>query len=228
MSASAPKFFQLTDPAEAARRVAALNMELAREREIPDRIAAAVDDIVSSMSETGTEQWLTISPELAMHVLRSIIDAQQALIRPDEGLAPRNALRSALGRLSQALGLIAEGSPVSPDRSPKEVARWLIETLDVPQREIAAVLGVPLRTFQRWVSAAERAEPEGEDSDRLRVLAAVVNQLRFGLTGSGIIRWFDVKNAWLDGKRPRTLLSDPLEQPRLLSAARALREGAGS
>jgi hypothetical protein len=228
MSALAESLAELTDPADAARRIAALNMELAREREIPDQIVAAVDEIVSSISETDTGQWLTISQELETHVLTAVIDAQRALIRRHEGLAARNGLRSALGRLSQALGLIAEGAHVSPDRSSKELARWLVETLDVPQREIASILGVPLRTFQRWASTSERARPEGADSDRLRVLAAIVNQLRFSLTGAGIVRWLNVKNGWLDGKRPRVLLADPIQQPRLLSAARALRDGGGS
>jgi hypothetical protein len=203
-------------------------MELARAREIPDQIAAAVDQILGSISETDADQWLRISQDLEIHVLIAVIDAQRALMLRGEGLPARNRLRSALGRLSQALGLIAEGAPVSPDRSSKEIARWLVETLDVAQREIAEVLGVPLRTFQRWASAAERVEPEGEDADRLRVLAAIVSQLRFSLTSTGIIRWLDVSNGWLDGKRPRVLLADPLQQPRLLRAARAFREGGGS
>jgi hypothetical protein len=227
MSAITHSLLELTDPADAARRIAAMNMQLAREREIPEQVAAAVDEIVDSISDTERERWLTISQELATYVLTAVIDAQQAIARRHEGLAARNRLRSALGRLSQALNLIAEGEPVSADRTSKEVARWLVETLDVPQREIAAIVAVPLRSFQRWASAAERAQPEGADADRLRILAAIVSQLRFSLTAGGIIRWFNSKNGWLDGKRPRTLLADPLQQPRLLSAARALRESGG-
>jgi hypothetical protein len=226
MSAAARKPSELTDPGDLGRRVAALNQELAREREIPGRIASAVDEIVGSISRLHRDQWLGMSQDLATHVLTAVIDAQRAL--RGEGLSARNSLRSALGRLSQALLLIAEGRAVSPDRNPKELARWLVETVDVPQREIASVLRVPLRTFQRWASPTESSQPEGEDADKLRMLAMVVNQLRFSLSGTGIIRWLGVTNAWLDGKRPRSLLGDPLQQPRLVRAARALREGAGS
>lgn len=227
MSATARSSRPQGDPAANAARIAALNLELARSREIPEHIAAAVEQSIETISEAGTEDWLTISPELASQALTAIVDAQRALVRRHEGLVARNRLRSALGRLSQALGLIAEGAPVSPERSSKELARWLVETLDVPQRELAAVLGVPLRTFQRWASANESAGPEGHDSDRLRILAAVVNQLRFSLTGAGVLRWLNAKNGWLEGRRPRTLLADPLQQPQLVRAARALREGGG-
>jgi hypothetical protein len=228
MSAARRRRAEPTDLAQLGRRVAALNMDLARERAIPDHVASAVDEIVGAISEVDGEEWLAMPQDLATHVLAAVIDAQRAIILRDRGLPARNSLRSALGRLSQALGLIAEGRAVSPDRSPKELARWLVEAMDVPQRELAAALGVPLRTFQRWASAGESSQPEGADADRLRMLAVVVNQLRFSLSGTGIIRWLGSRNAWLGGKRPRALLGDPLHQPRLVRAARALREGAGS
>jgi hypothetical protein len=224
MSAIAETLLDLRHPGDAAQHIAELNLRLAREREISAETAAAVEEIVRSISETDAEPWLRISHELATHALRAVIDAQRAVARREEGLPARNELRSALGRLSQALGLIAEGEPVSPDRSAKEIARWLVETLRVPQREIAEVLDVPLRSFQRWASATEHAEPDQADADKLRLLAAAVNHLRFGLTDTGIIRWFGAENGWLDGVRPRDLLDEPLAQPRLVAAAHSLRE----
>ena len=227
MSAIAESLVELTNPGDAARHIAELNMRLAREREIPAETAAAVQEIVDSISESDAQPWLRISQELATHALRAVIDAQRAVARRDEGLPARNELRSALGRLSQALGLIAEGEPVSPDRSAKEIARWLVETVRVPQREIAGVLDVPLRSFQRWASATERAEPDQADADKLRLVAAAVSHLRFSLTDAGIIRWFETENGWLDSARPVDLLDDPLAKPRLLAAAHSLREIGG-
>ena len=228
MSAITESLIELTDPGEAGRHIAALNMDLALEREITAAVAAAVDEIVGSVSDTDWQRWLRISQDLETHALTAVIDAQRAVSRRQEGLSARNDLRSALGRLAQALTLIGEDAPVSPERSPKELARWLVTTLDAPQRELADVLGVPLRTFQRWASERDRVQPEGADADRLRLFAAVVNQLRFSLTASGVVRWFHLTNSWLDGRRPLELLADPLTQPRLLAAAGALRESGGS
>lgn len=226
MSALAQSLVELTDPKEAARQIAALNMRLAREHEITTEIAVAVQEIVSSISETDLRRWLEISQELETHVLTAALDAQRALADRDE--ESRDRLRSALARLSQALDLIAEGALVSPDRDLKELARWLVDAVDVPQRELASLLDVPLRSFQRWVSHRESARPEGEEADRLRTVAVVVNQLRFSLSSSGVLHWFDARNVWLRRKTPHQLLSDPLARPRLVAAAQALREGGGT
>jgi DNA-binding transcriptional regulator YiaG len=99
------------------------------------------------------------------------------------GRARENAgVRIALERIRQSLAAIAEREPASDDRSPKQVVQWLAERTEVSQPKLANLLGVSARQLQRWLSASEAAQPEGEDAPKVRAVARVVNQLRFVLT----------------------------------------------
>jgi hypothetical protein len=223
MNALTETLIGLTDPAEAARSVHELNQELALAHEIPPGVAAAVDEIARAISRSDLERWRGIAPEFALHAHRAALEALTAL-RVDDPRAARSQLRLALGALAQSLWLIAEGEVVSPDRSARELARWLTDGLNVPQRELAGLVGVPLRRFQRWISLREDTRPEGQDADRLRSVAAIVQQLRHALTPLGVVAWFDWPNAQLDGRSPRELLDEPSAMPLLVAAAGSLRE----
>src|SRR5918998_2130270 len=139
---------------------------------------------------------------------------------------PRRACRPRLERLSHALAALGEAEEVGDARSPKELARWLADTVEVPQRDLAELLGVDLRRFQRWISARERTRPEGEEARRLRALARLVGQLRHAFTPAGVVAWFDWPRADLGGATPRELLPDPLRLPELLLAAGSTRSTA--
>ena len=85
--------------------------------------------------------------------------------------------------------------------------------VEVPQRDLADLLGVDLRRFQRWISARERTRPEGEEARRLRALARLVGQLRHAFTPAGVVAWFDWPRPELGGATPRELLADPVRLP---------------
>jgi len=99
-----------------------------------------------------------------------------------------------------------EGTPVVDDREPRELARWLLGVVAVGQAELASRLGVPHRTFQRWLAENNPAVPTGEDLARLQAVARAVNHLRHTFTGLGALRWFDRPHAALGGAAPSTLL----------------------
>ena len=99
-------------------------------------------------------------------------------------------------------------------------------TVEVPQRDLAALLGVDLRRFQRWISARERTQPEGEEARRIRALARLVGQLRHAFTPAGVVAWFDWPRPELGGATPRELLGDPVRLPDLLLAAGSTRSTA--
>ena len=121
------------------------------------------------MRATPLERWTAADPYLALLVHRAVLDAQAAV--DDEA---RDALRIALERLSHALAALGEAEEVGDARAPKELAQWLAAALEVPQRDLADLLGVDLRRFQRWISTRERTRPEGEEARRLRALARLV------------------------------------------------------
>ena len=207
---------------EAAQQIARLNARLARERTIPADVADAVREIRAGVTETGLTRWEAIDPYLTLIIHRAVIQAEAATLEPDEPAA-RDRLRVALESLRQGFAAIAEGELVADARSPKELVRWLTETLEVPQSRLAGLLGVSLRTFQRWASDLETAAPQGADARRIRAVARIVNQLRFVLAPAGAVEWFSWPRTDLRGKRPLDLLDEPRRLPDLAAAAASMR-----
>jgi len=213
---------QIADPAEAAREIARLNDRLAHERRIPREVVAAVHEVAAGVTQTALARWEAIDPYLTLILHRSVIAAQEALDDRDRA-AGRDRLRIALEGLRQAFAAIAESEPVGDDRSAKEIARWLAETAEVSQAQLAELLGVSLRQFQRWISPHVATQPEGEDARRVRAVARIVNQLRFSLTPTGAIGWFDWPRDDLGGATPAELLDDAARLPELTAAAGSMR-----
>ena len=211
----------LARPAAAAAVVDALNDRLAAEREVPAAVAAEVSALADAVRATPLERWTAADPYLALLVHRAVLDARAAA--DGEG---RDALRIALERLSHALAALGEAEEVGDARTPKEIARWLAGAIEVPQRDVAALLGVDLRRFQRWISARERTQPEGEEARRLRALARLVAQLRHAFTPAGVLAWFDWPRPELGGATPRELLGDPVRLPDQVLAAGSMRSTA--
>ena len=215
------ELLDLARPAEAAAAVDALNDRLAAEAHVPREVGAEVARIAAAVRATPLERWTAADPYLALLVHRAVLDARAAV--EDES---RDALRIALERLSHALAALGEAEEVGDARTPKELARWLVSAVEVPQRDLADLLGVDLRRFQRWISARERTQPEGEEARRLRALARVAGQLRHAFTPAGVVAWFDWPRPELGGATPRTLLADPVRLPDLMLAAGSTRSTA--
>lgn len=222
MSAVLDSIANLSEPAAAAVEVQRLNDRLAGEETIPEDVAAAVREIAEGVDQTNLRRWEAIDPTHAVIVLHSAVSAQRAL-EDREAPAARDQLRVALENIRQSLTAIAEREPVSDERSPKQVAQWLAATTEVPQTRLAELLGVSARQLQRWLSSAEAAQPEAEDARKVRLVARIVNQLRFVLTPAATVEWFTWARSDLDSRRPLDLLDDPAEEPRLTTIAGAMR-----
>jgi hypothetical protein len=211
----------LARPAAAAATVDALNDRLAAAPRVPGDVGREVSRLAAAVRATPLERWTAADPYLALLVHRAVLDAQAAVEEES-----RDALRIALERLSHALAALGEAEEVGEARTPKELARWLVGAVEVPQRDLADLLGVDLRRFQRWISTRERTRPEGEEARRLRALARLAGQLRHAFTPAGVVAWFDWPNPELGGVTPRELLADPVRLPDLLLAAGSTRSTA--
>jgi len=222
MSAVLDTITDLSNTAEAAVEIQRLNDQLAAERTIPLEIAAAVREIATGIEDTNLRRWETVDPTHAVIVLRSAVSAQRALEQPDSPAA-RDQLRVALESIRQSLAAIAEREPVSAERTPKQIVQWLAARTEVPQARLAELLGVSARQLQRWLSTTQSSQPEGDDARRVRLVARIVNQLRFALTPAGTVAWFSWTRSDLDSRAPIELLDDPMEEPRLLMIAGAMR-----
>lgn len=215
------ELLDIARPAEAAAVVDELNDRLAATARVPREIGVDVARLAAAVRATPLERWTAADPYLALLVHRAVLDAQAAV---EDG--SRDALRIALERLSHALAALGEAEEVGDARSPKELARWLASAVEVPQRDLADLLGVDLRRFQRWISARERTRPEGEEARRLRALARLAGQLRHAFTPAGVVAWFDWPRPELGGATPRELLADPVRLPDLMLAAGSTRSTA--
>jgi hypothetical protein len=180
-----------------------------------------IEDLADALEESDPDE-LGADPYLLLDVQRTVTRALRASAEGDP-LIERRAVRLALEHLRFLFARLAEDAPVSEERPAKEVARWLATRLDVPQRALADLVGVHERTFQRWASDTEGSEPSGEDARRLRAVAQLAAQLRFALTGPGVIAWFGRPRDELGGQPPATLLDEPGSITELRRAARAAR-----
>ena len=211
----------LSRPAEAASELHGLSMELAYHETIPPEIQARVRELTDAV-DSERAGWGRVDPYYVEIVLRATLSAHIALMEPDLPDS-RLRLRMALDSLAQAFSSIAEDQLVSDDRSGKELVAWLVATTETPQAQIAQLIGVSPRQFQRWLSTSESASPEGSDLRRVRAIARIVNQLRFSLTPAGVVEWFSWRSPELGRKRPIDLLENPAQLPRLIGLASDLR-----
>jgi transcriptional regulator with XRE-family HTH domain len=199
----------------------ALNMELARHPTIPPSIQVEVREMTDAVDREKSS-WASIDPHYVEILLRASLSAQIALMEPDVP-ASRDRMRMALDGLAAAFDAIAEQEPVADERSGKELVTWLAERTEVSQAELARLLGVSPRQFQRWLSPSETAGPDGDDLRRVRAVARIVNQLRFSLTPAGVVDWFSWRVPQLGRKRPIDLLDRPERLPELIALAASTR-----
>lgn len=205
-----------------AHELGEANRRLAREAETPASVIGTVQAISDAIAEGDEHELATVNPWLWIRVQGAALRAQVAL--RDDDPRRRRKLRLALEQMRFLFARIADREAIGEDRPAAEVARWLEATLaSVPQPRKAGLLGVGVRTYQRWVSERESATPGAEDERRLRVVARIVNQLRHSLTGPGVVDWFEHPRADLEGARPTDVLDDPARLESLLAAAAASR-----
>lgn len=222
MSAVLDSIADLSEPAVAAQEIQTLNDRLASTPAIPSDVAVAVREIVAGVEETNLRRWESVDPTHAVIVLRSAVSAQRSLEDPGSPAA-RDQLRMALESIRQSLAAIAERETVGDERDSKQIVQWLQERTEVSQSRLATLLGVSPRQLQRWLSPAETTRPEGEEARKVRLIARIVNQLRFALTPAGTVEWFGWPRSDLGSRSPSELLDDPVEEPTLLRVAGAMR-----
>ena len=108
-------------------------------------------------------------------------------------------------------------------RDARAMGDSLVEWLPrVPQREIAQLVGISLRQFQRWLKDG------GESPRRLELVARLVALLKRAWTPEGVVAWFHRPRRDLDGRAPVDVLDDPAAEQALMRAVRQGRAQHGS
>lgn len=210
---------------EAAPRVLAMlnaaTGKIAASDEVPPEAQEAVRTLADQV--VGADALAGADPYLSEALLSGIVECLRTLWLTEDSRQARRELRLPLERVRQALRDLLEGRATAPDRPLRDVARWLADESRVSQGELARLLGVSVRTFQRWMSAAGETAPTGREAKRLVVVARVVDQLRWTTTGVGAVEWFFRPNPFLSGREPRDVLDEVDALERLTAAATALR-----
>lgn len=202
-------------------QVRASNENLARATDVPEDVKQLVIDLAEAMTHLSKDDIVHIDPYLLSSLQQGMIRALRAINLPNR--VQRRQLRIALEEIRQALRDIDEDFPVGDDRDTKDVARWLVSAVDVPQATLAELLGIDPRTLQRWISPTDDARPRSEQAIRLRIIARVVNHLRHVLTGPGVVRWFMTPHPALKKRKPLEFVDRPEELKRLTRMATSAR-----
>jgi hypothetical protein len=205
-----PLFDRLTEGTRALRH--------AKDR-VPDEVIELVDSFAIEL-HTETPTALGADPDLVAELFGAAVRAQKALRQPTPE-AQRRQLRLPLEQVQVLVAQIIEDAPYAADVPTGQVLHNLVTALNVPQRDIAELLGIAPRTLQRWLAAGATL-PSGEEESRVRLVAQLVNQLRHSFTPTGVVAWFKRKHPWLDAA-PIDLLSVPARHNELLLLARRSR-----
>ena len=160
-------------------------------------------------------EWVAEFRGLLLDDLRALqteepLDAYDKLLLNAEAI--RHLLRDAIDGHVQGgednIGVVVE-----------QLIQWLPR---VSQRELADLMGISTRQFQRW--AVSGAVP----SRRAQLVARLVAILRRSWTPEGVVAWFYRPRPALDGRAPIDVLDDPAYEQELFLAVRQGRAQHGS
>lgn len=191
-------------------------------------LAAAIEEVVDALPlhdiETG---FADLDPYLGEAILASALTCLRARYVTDPK-DQRRMLRLGVERLRQALRDVCEESITSDTRPAGELVGWLVSDLDLSQHDVAELLGVSVRTLQRWLSPTNSSTPSGSEAARVRIVARLASHLRHTFTGPGVLRWFERPSPELAHHPPRDLLDDSSYYPALVRLAARARSSASS
>ena len=201
--------------------VAQASDAVARSEAIPPDVAELIRTLPVRLRADAPTNALIGDPYLAENAYAGAARAAVALLGTNDRLT-RSEVRLALEQVRQALRDIVERRPLDEDVPPDQIAAWLENTLELPQKQLADLVGTSVRTWQRWATGTR---PDAEQSIRLRRIARLTMHLRHTLTGPGAARWFTRQHPLIKGGggTPAELLSDPVGYQQLLTLAAGLR-----
>lgn len=213
--------FDLRHPDLAAQELREANQQLARQPAVAGAARELIDGVADELVAFDADQFED-DPYLLIAIERTVLQAKRALDIEDD-TQQRRAARLSLDDLERLMVLLAERQPMSADRDANEIARWVLDALGLPARQLAPIMNIHERTLQRWTSDSATSTPSGEEERLLRSVAQIAGQLRHVLTGPGVLAWLTRPSEQLDGATPVDTLHDPAALPAVLTAARAMR-----
>jgi len=200
--------FDIQNPGQVAHELEQVSRRLRREPTVPPSVIGLLQELCEDIGQVAPGELQDIAPTDWMELQSAALRTLTAIRHDDDERQQRRQIRLLLEELHFRIARLAERQPLSDDRSPKDVVRWLDSVWSIPQAAKGAVVGVSDRTWQRWASTEESAQPAGDDDRRLRLIARAVADLRHLLTANGVCQWLRDPDPALDDRAPLEVIGD--------------------
>jgi hypothetical protein len=179
----------------------------AYQRRIKDTVARLVQVDGELHKADFDPEWVAEFRGLLLDSLRALqneepLDAFDKLLLNVEAL--RHLLRDALDGHVQ-------GGEEDVAAVVRQLQRWLPR---VSQPELADLMGISTRQYQRW------GQMHSEPTRRAQMVARLIAILRRSWTDAGVVAWFHRPRPELDGKAPVEVLDDAAYEQALFRAVR--------
>jgi hypothetical protein len=158
----------------------------------------ALLDLVN-MLPAGTEDYEARQLFLYLTELRRAIDADSKVT--DEA----GQVQLAAAKIFDVLRRLARRLEHSRLENVDEAARFVLGALDgVPVGELAGLLGVSTKTIGVW----RAGKPVRQNAERVKLIAQLCSYLRYSMTATGLLMWFENPADRLGGRSPLQLVDD--------------------
>jgi hypothetical protein len=221
VSATAEAIDLFAAPEGAERALAEKSRALADADEPPAEVLAFAEGLCAQLIDLQRGDWPQADPYLLAELMQTVAAIERTL-RNEDPERQAEELEIELEALRDIVSDLREAVPVRDDRPAIDIARWLKATTQASYQELA-VFGPSKRTWERWLSPHGESQPHGDDEARIRLAAAIVNQLRHAMTPRGALRWFSLEHPELAGRPPAALLADLANARKLVALAGEVR-----
>ena len=171
-----------------------------RERRIAwyHRLYDALFDLVNALP-AGTEDYESLQLFKLLAELRLAMDEDTKVIDKDARVS-LTAMK--MGDVVRRLARRVEHSVLE---NPDEAARFVLAQLsELPVTDIARLLGVTTKTVGSWRGGS----PVRQKAGRVKLVAQLVSYLRYSMTPTGMLMWFENEADMLNGRSPIQVLDE--------------------
>jgi transcriptional regulator with XRE-family HTH domain len=162
------------------------------------RLEDAVLDLVNTLP-AGTEDYEARQLFVFLTELRRALDEDTEATDADGRVA---LAATRMGDVSRRLSRRLEHAALE---DAGEAARYIFGQLDsMGVSELARLLGVSTKTIGAWRSG----KPVKQKVDRVKLVAQLVFYLRYSMTPTGLVMWFDNEADLLGGRSPLQLIGE--------------------
>jgi len=180
-----------------------------------------LENAVLDLSETlprGTEDYE------ARKLFEFLIELRHAIDEDPDARDPKLRVEFATMQVSDVIRRIERRLKQAELDDPRQAVDFILSVLrDIKVTDVAPLLGVSTKTIAAW----KAGKPVSRNTDRVILVAQLLELLRSSMTPTGLVMWFDTPRDQLGDATPLSLLNEnvALAAERLIGLARATAAG---